>query len=184
MLVNLREVSLDDSALIFEWRNSDEIRKWMYADHLIQEEEHQDWINRVLEDQSCKYWIIEFEGKSVGLANIAQIDHLHGRCTWAFYIGEPSTKGSGIGAVTEYLILNFVFEVLELDKLWCEVISENSSVIHLHERFGFRREAYLRSHIKKEGTSRDVVSLGMLKSEWKAVKYFHKESLEEKGFLL
>ena len=62
-------------------------------------------------------------------------------------------------------MLAHVFETLRLNKLWCEVLAENTAVIGLHERFGFTREALLREHVMKSGARHDVVGLGLLRRE-------------------
>ena len=40
----------------------------------------------------------------------------------------------------------------------------------MHEKFGFRREAYYREHCSKNGKFEDVVGLALLKSEWIQLK--------------
>ena len=63
-----------------------------------------------------------------------------------------------------------MFDELKLNKLKCEVFVFNEQVIKMHEKFGFRREAYFREHCLKNGTYIDVVGLAMLRSEWEVVK--------------
>ena len=51
-----------------------------------------------------------------------------------------------------------------------ETTAGGAEVIRMHEKFGFRREGYFRSHVKKDGQHLDVVALGLLRSEWKLLK--------------
>jgi RimJ/RimL family protein N-acetyltransferase len=74
-----------------------------------------------------------------------------------------------------------VFERLELNRLWCEVLVENEAVWGLHERFGFTREALFRAHVRKAGVFRDVVGLGMLAADWPAAKAAALARLADKG---
>lgn len=127
------------------------------------------------------YWIIEVENEAVGLANVTDIDEDYSRCDWAYYLASPTTRNRGVGACVEYLILRFVFDALRLNKLWCEVFRENARVWALHESFGFRREAELRDHVRKDGAFRDVVGLGLLKSDWPEVKARAESRFEAKG---
>lgn len=69
--------------------------------------------------------------------------------------------------------MNYVFDELNLNKLRCEVLTFNEKVIAMHEKFGFRREAYYRQHVKKDGVYYDVVGLAMLKKEWEQLKEYH-----------
>ena len=47
----------------------------------------------------------------------------------------------------------------------------------MHEKFGFRREAYYREHCVKENQKLDVVGLGILQSEWNQLKSKHYERI-------
>ena len=73
-------------------------------------------------------------------------------------------------------MITYVFDDLGLNKLRCEVLETNAKVISMHEKFGFRREAFYRQHIKKDGIVHNVVGLALLKSEWASVK----ESMKKK----
>ena len=170
MSVRLRRVEAGDSARLLDWRNSPEVAPHMYADHQISQAEHDRWFAGVLEAQDRRYWIIEADGQPMGLANLVRIDLEARRCEWAYYLGEPSSRGKGLGAGVEYIVLRHVFETLGLNKLWCEVLVGNEAVWKMHQSFGFVREALFRDHVLKGGRFHDVVGLGMLKSDWDAAK--------------
>ena len=53
------------------------------------------------------------------------------------------------------------------------MLTSNEKVIQMHEKFGFRREAYYREHVKKKDDYYDVVGLAMLKRDWNALKDYH-----------
>lgn len=168
--VVLRPLRSDDSAQVLDWRNSQTVAPYMYSDRPILPDQHRRWLGEVLVDPARRYWIIEADDVAVGLANVVGLQDSAGRCEWAYYLGDPSVRGRGIGACVEYLVLRHVFETLGLNKLWCEVFFENEAVWRLHESFGFRREAELRAHVLKDGHLRDVMGLGLLRSEWPLAK--------------
>ena len=148
-LVNLREVRLSDKEKMLSWRNSDNVRPYMYNDHVIQEDEHSKWFDRMLYDKTKKYWIIELESNPVGVANLTNIDTNNESCDWAFYIFDPNTRGKGVGSFVEKYILSYVFNDLKLKKLNCEVLETNAGVVKMHEKFGFVQEGFFRNAIKK-----------------------------------
>jgi UDP-4-amino-4,6-dideoxy-N-acetyl-beta-L-altrosamine N-acetyltransferase len=152
------------------WRNSPEVSAYMYNSFEISPEEQLKWYQKIKNDNSSRYWIIEVSGRPIGVASLSGISKLFNSCYWAFYLGDTEIRGGGIGSKVEYQVLNYVFEDLGLNKLRCEVFSFNEKVIQLHEKFGFRREAYYRQHIFKDGSFRDVVGLALLKSEWIMIK--------------
>lgn len=176
--ITLTKVEEKDIELIRKWRNSPEVSSYMYDESYITEEQQKKWFEKVSGDKNSMYWLIEYEGKKLGLASLNNINRLLNSCYWAFYLGDTSVRGAGIGAKVEYNVLKYAFEEEQLNKLRCEVLVTNKNVIKMHEKFGFRREAYYREHCFKENKAVDVVGLAMLKSEWN----FIKESLQERVY--
>jgi UDP-4-amino-4,6-dideoxy-N-acetyl-beta-L-altrosamine N-acetyltransferase len=170
MTVILRPIIASDKDQILRWRNAPHVAEYMYTNHEIRQDEHDRWFAHALVRDDAKYWIIEADGKGVGLANIYAIDQVNRRCYWAFYIGDQSAQGRGVGAFVEYWVLRYVFEVLHLHKLCCEVIESNLKIWQMHLRFGFVREGLLRSHIRRGEEFLDIVILSILSSEWDVQK--------------
>jgi UDP-4-amino-4,6-dideoxy-N-acetyl-beta-L-altrosamine N-acetyltransferase len=181
MSLRLRLLGPDDSARVLAWRNSPDVAAYMYSEHQISQAEHDRWFEGAPAATDRRYWIIEADDTPVGLANLARIDPAAQRCEWAYYLGEPSTRGQGLGSRIEYIILRHVFEALGLNKLWCEVLLDNEAVWKLHESFGFVREALYRQHVFKAGRFQDVVGLGMLRSDWQAARPAIEARLRAKG---
>ena len=166
-LVDIKEKDIEQIRL---WRNSKEVSSYMYSEKEITPEEQKKWYDKIKNDTSCKYWIIEYNNQSLGLASLTAINTTLNSCYWAFYLGNTSVRGAGIGAKVEYTVLNYVFETLKLNKLRCEVFEFNDKVIKMHEKFGFRREAFYREHCYKNKSFQNAVGLALLKSEWKIIK--------------
>ena len=171
--IKLRDITANDLEMIRNWRNSKEVSQYMYTENHITSEQQKAWFEKISKDQNAKYWIIEYEDKPLGLVSITEMSQVFDSCFWAFYLGDTNVRGAGIGSKIEYNILKYVFEDIGLNKLRCEVLTTNPSVIVMHEKFGFRREAYYREHVLKNGQYFDVVGLAMLKREWHMVKDYH-----------
>ena len=182
MSVRLRPIRPSDSDRLLAWRNSPDVSAYMYTDHLISPEEHARWFAGALAAGDRAYWIIEDDGAPVGLANIAGLDPSRRRCEWAYYLGEASVRGRGVGAAVEFVMLDHVFAGLGLHKLWCEVLIDNAPVWKLHESFGFVREALYRDHVWKAGRFQDVVGLGLLETDWARVRDGCADRLRQKGY--
>ncbi|HEY3798469.1 MAG TPA: UDP-4-amino-4,6-dideoxy-N-acetyl-beta-L-altrosamine N-acetyltransferase [Caulobacteraceae bacterium] len=180
--VELRPVAAEDSPRILAWRNSPDVRAYMYTDHVIAPEEHAAWFAAIADDETRRYWIITSDGAPVGLANLYDIDRRNVRCAWAYYLADPGVRGLGLGSYVEYWMLEYVFEALKLAKLWCEVLASNEPVWKLHETFGFTVEARFRGHVIKEGERVDVLGLGMLAPDWRAKRPAMADRLRLRGF--
>ena len=182
MSVRLRPLVAADSARVLAWRNSPEVSAYMYTDHPISAPEHDRWFAAALTAPDRRYWIIEDDGAPVGLANLTGIDRTRRRCEWAYYLGEASVRGRGVGAAVEFIVIDHVFTALGLHKLWCEVLLDNEPVWRLHESFGFRREAQFRDHVLKAGRFQDVVGLGLLVGDWARARDTCLARLASKGY--
>jgi len=170
MDISLTPLQQEDIELVRTWRNSPEVAQYMYTSDLITVEQQAAWFARVATDPTSVYWLIEYNGQKIGLASLTDINRNLSSCYWAFYLGDTSIRGAGLGAKIEFNVLEFVFTKLQLNKLRCEVMTFNDKVIIMHEKFGFRREAYYRQHVKKDGIWHDVVGLAILKHEWESYR--------------
>jgi UDP-4-amino-4,6-dideoxy-N-acetyl-beta-L-altrosamine N-acetyltransferase len=168
--IALKPLEENDLDMVRAWRNSPEVKAYMYSENEISKEEQAAWFAKIKNDATSKYWIINYQDRPLGVASLTGINPLFQSCYWAFYIGDSSVRGGGIGAKVEYNVLRFVFEEMKLNKLRCEVFSFNEKVIKMHEKFGFRREGYYREHCKKDKEFKDVVALAILSSEWTGLK--------------
>ncbi len=182
MSVKLRPITATDSARLLAWRNSPAVSAYMYTDHPISPEEHARWLAAAMASPDRRYWMIEDDGAPVGLANLVRIDPVSRRCEWAYYLGEASVRGRGVGAAVELLVLDYVFGPLGLNKLCCEVLLENKGVWRLHEKFGFVREALNRQHVWKAGRFQDVVGLALLAEDWAKARPACAERLAQAGY--
>lgn len=170
MSVTLRHLTEGDRERLLVWRNSPAVAPYMYSDHQIMPEEHARWFAGLSADPRRAYWIIELDGRPVGLVNLYDIDERNLRCSWAYYLADPAIRGQGVGAQVEFAMLDHVFTTRGLNKLWCEVLAENEAVWKLHTSFGFQEEARFRQHVWKGGQPLDVVGLGLLAEDWKRVQ--------------
>lgn len=170
MNIELVDMTQNDIELVRQWRNNPDVAKYMYTDEHITEDQQQKWFDRVKDDPTCKYWMIRYNNVLIGVASLTGITRHLSSCYWAFYLGDISNQGAGIGSKIEFNVLEYVFNELKLNKLRCEVIAFNDKVTAMHEKFGFRREAYYRQHVKKGGKWQDVVGLAMLRHEWQSYR--------------
>lgn len=170
--------------MLLRWRNLPEIARFMYSDHAITPQEHAAWFQRARTREDARYWVITTDGIDVGLVNLVDIDNHHGTASWAFYIADSAARGKGVGAYTEYTLLEVVFGEMALRKLSCEVLASNPAVRAMHERFGFVREGCFREQIAKPGGPVDVHRLGILAREWQQVRELHRAALLEKEIIV
>jgi len=151
----LRLMQKEDLRKILHWRNSERIRKNMFTDHIISEEEHLTWFNSFNREKNT-YLIFEFNNRPVGMVYFTDIDKYNSKCYWGFYLGETGLP-KGTGLLMGSLGLEFAFNDLKIRKLCSEAFAFNESSIKFHKKLGFIQEGYLVEHIKKDGCYEDVI---------------------------
>lgn len=175
----LRPMNENDLKKVLEWRNSDRIRENMYTDHIISWDEHVKWYTKVKKDPNSIYLICEYKNKSIGLICLTDIDRNNGKCCWGFYLGDTDVP-SGSGQVMEFLALEYIFENINIRKLYCEVFLFNKKVVNLHQKFGFSIEGKFTQHVLKNGEYKDVYVLAMYNDDWQKNKTSIKQMIIEK----
>lgn len=174
MSIRLIKITNNDLELIAKWRMLPEVTAYMYTDPVLTLDGQMKWFDYINNRKDCKYWIIEFNEKKIGVINLCNIDYYNKRCSWAYYIGDMCFRAKGIGKTLECNIYDYVFNTLNLNKLCCEVFSSNEKVIKLHEIFGSDIEGKLKEHIFKNGAFHDIVIMGISKNKWEQLKANYK----------
>jgi UDP-4-amino-4,6-dideoxy-N-acetyl-beta-L-altrosamine N-acetyltransferase len=162
---SMRPLRAEDAQRLLRWRNSERIRANMYTDHKISPAEHNAWLARALSDDRASYLIFEYRRRPVGFVSFTGIDHLQGRCSWGFYLGETDVP-RGMGSVMQCFALDHAFSVLGIRKLCSEVFAFNAESVSLHQKFGFSQEGRMVQHCLKNGRFEDIVSLAKFGSTW------------------
>ena len=170
MIVKFIKLNEEFLEIVRKWRNTPEISKHMYTDHYITKKEHKNWFNKMRNDPTKKYWIINLNNKNVGLVSLFDIDRHNKRCYWAYYLADPSSRGIGLGRLIELNVYTYVFEKLGLNKLCCEVLAQNQLVVKIHQKYGSKIEGIFRMHIYKNKIFNDIVCMGILKEEWEDIR--------------
>ncbi len=165
----LRMMAEGDLAQVLAWRNSERVRKMMYTEHLILDDEHRTWFARARERDDSRHLVFEFSGRPLGVVNITRIDLSNRRCHWGFYLGEVD-RPKGCGTAMGALALELMFDELRLHKVIGEAFAFNADSIKYHLRLGFVEEGRLREQILKNGRYEDIVTLAHFADQWQVIK--------------
>ena len=177
---NILDVDNKLQSDIRNWRNTPEISKYMYGNHVITSCEHQKWIESLKYRDDIIFFVIFKDENPIGALYFNNINQEHNIADWGFYLYPPELAGKGYGAIIEYNAINYAFENLRLRKLNCEVLDFNTSVIKMHKKFGFIEEGIRRKHIIKNEKLVDVILLGLLDVEWKICRVKIEKILSKK----
>lgn len=160
----IRQMESTDLPRVLEWRNSPEIKRFMYTQHHISLEEHTAWFERASRDPKRHLLIFELNNVPLGFINIHEKIE-GGIADWGFYTAPDLEKGSGSKLGSAGLL--YAFSFLKLYKLNGQALGYNHKSIRFHERLGFKKEGILRDQHFDGKSYHDVICFGLLSSEWK-----------------
>ena len=183
-MIELIEFQETDRWTIYDWRNSQAVSQFMFTSDPIPKDTHDRWFSSMMTDPRRRGWTIAMDATKVGAAFLSDIDFINSRASWAFYLADEQTRGKGIGSAVEYLVLEHVFNDLELHKLTCQVLSLNPAVRAMHMQFGFLDEGTLREHYFRNGSWIDVHLLAMFRSAWIDSRVRHLARLKRRGLVM
>ena len=167
-LVEVWKTDLTSQNELLAIRIEPSIRRNMFTDHVIQEDEHRQWIASLETSATARYFSAFRRGKVIGGIGLSAINLEHRRAEWGYYVS-PSCRGLTSCAL-EVNFLDYVFSTGEFDKLNAEVIAWNASTLKLNKRFGFIVEGVRRSNILRDGARHDVILIGITKTEWEMAR--------------
>ncbi len=95
-------------------------------------------------------WIIRNQTtqKPIGIANLVEIQLTHRRAEFLIGIPDNADRHSGSGIEATLLVMDFVFNQIQFNKLTTFVYSDNIASIKNNIALGFRRESYLVQHLR------------------------------------
>lgn len=113
----------------------------------------------------------KISGKTIGSTRFMDIDEKHKRLeignTWI----TPAFWRTAANTNCKYLLLQYCFEILGLQRVQIKTDQENLRSQKAIERIGAKKEGILRNHmIRKDGTSRHTVMYSITLEEWSEVK--------------
>lgn len=161
--VQLRVLSNDDLEMVLQWRNHDDIRKWMVNSDVIALSDHLAWFERNKNRTDRLFYIFEYQQQSQGYISFVTIPN-SAAYEWGFYVKPNAEKGMGhlLGSAA----LDLAFGDLGLAKIFGQVLEFNEKSLSFHKKMGFVQEGLLRKHFKDHRGEFDIYQFGLLRTEW------------------
>ncbi|MGN4126901.1 GNAT family N-acetyltransferase [Lysinibacillus sphaericus] len=182
-IVLLKPITKEDVSGVLAAGRYPEI--WSYLSTTIeQESDVHNFVDKALTEKMQKkefpFAIVEKRsGKIVGSTRFMDIDDKHKRLeignTWI----TPTFWRTAVNTNCKYLLLQYCFEVLDLQRVQIKTDLENLRSQRAIERIGATKEGILRNHmIRKDGTARHTVMYSITLEEWPEVKRLLEELIK------
>ena len=132
-LLNFIDINSKEKSMLLEWRNSDEIRKWMYNREMIELQNHLDYIDSLQKKDDRVYFLVQNDNEYLGVVDLTDI--VKDVSAELGIYTNPSLRG--FGKLLMYKIIEYAFGTLNLKKLNANVYVQNIRAIKLYKKFNF-----------------------------------------------
>lgn len=106
------------------------------------------------------------DDRLLGFINLQALAWTHGDAFMGINLGEREDWGKGYGTDALLVLLRYAFTELNLHRVSLGVFADNARAIRSYEKAGFVIEGRYRQAVCRDGRWRDVVGMGVLKTDW------------------
>ncbi len=159
--IYLRSITIEDSAQVIRWRNSDFVRQFFVIQKDFTMDSQRRWIEEEIDKKKAVQFIIvrKQEEKNIGSVYLRDIDEENHKAEYGVFIGERVCLGKGYGTEAAELMTEYGFDKLHLHKIFLHVLVQNERARSSYRKAGFVEEAVLRDEVCINGVYQDMVRM-------------------------
>jgi len=182
--VYLAPMDVEDAPAYVRWLNDPEISVYLNAFSVtIGLEREKEFLAQSLREQRPEFGIrLVADDQLIGNCGIVNIDQVNRKAEIGIFIGERGLLGQGYGREAVMLLLDYGFNILNLNNIYLRPYSFNTRAIRCYEACGFKMAGRLREAKIINGQKYDELWLDILASEFKGSGLHQKlnELMQEK----
>lgn len=135
--ITLERLTEADIELVRQHRNSELIRRRMFYQKQITEEEQKAWFSRINNDLNY-YFLILHKGKKIGLTHGNIDSYEEGISHGGIFIWEPTAMQSHLPIVASVCATDLIFFLVKMKKSYAEVRADNKIALEYNQKFGYK----------------------------------------------
>jgi len=165
----LSPVSLEDAERFTEWVNDLEIGQFVLFSSQVFDVDREREALKALMDKDIIFAIVAKDtNKVIGNCGLHNVNALHRHAVFGIFIGEKTYWHQGIGAEATALILDYGFNIMNLNNISLEVVKFNQRAVRCYEKVGFKYVGTRRQTVFVAGQYHDVLVYDILASEFES----------------
>lgn len=165
--IQLKRAERIDLPTMRRWRTSVEIYQFFSGKDQFSELQQEKWYEKISIGNTDQYFMIQtIQGEDLGVCNISHIDYINRNATWGIYFPKTS-RITSYPAEAAILLLDYAFDILNLHKVFSDVLASNHRMLKFGGGLGFKTEGTQREHVFHFGKYVDLVLIGVLREEFK-----------------
>jgi RimJ/RimL family protein N-acetyltransferase len=168
--VFLRPLEIADAGTTVRWRLDSELYESLVGvRRFIPLQTEENWIRDIMNHRGINTKVaicLKSNGAHIGNVYLEKVDHVSQNAEFGILIGEPSSRGKGLGTEATMLMLNYAFNDLNLQRVCSSQLETNLASISMHKKCGFKEEGLLRRAVYKNGEFLNLSIMGVLREEF------------------
>ena len=167
--IKLRPLELEDSDLLRKWRFFEDNYDYFYEYTPNSSYSNKNWVQNCLNKTNEINFIITGNNSciDIGMISLLEIDLRNKKCEMGrVLIANNSSRGKGLGTQAIKLVLEYAFNHLNLNKVYCEVFADNLRALNSYKKIGFVQDGLFKNHIYKNGIYKNVAHLSIEKEKF------------------
>ncbi len=168
--IYLSPVSIEDAEKYTKWMNDFETTDYIGQSTKIYtiESERKFLENCSEKEEGVTLGIVKLDdNKLIGNCGLKDINVVGRTAVLGIFIGDKEERSKGYGAEAIMLLLDYGFNYLNLHEISLDVYSFNARAIKCYKKVGFKEYGRRRECIYLNGKYYDIISMDILKSEFK-----------------
>jgi RimJ/RimL family protein N-acetyltransferase len=181
----LRRLDVSDADYVRLLRNSPPIISNFVYRNFTTDIQQQRWIESLSTDATQLYFVAEEmqTGAAFGVYHLKAIDHRNQHAELGFFLDESGRGRGELAFEAAFLLLDYGFGYLNLQKISGEVLPDNTRAMRFDEGLGLRLEATRRRHVFYDGEFHDLLLYSIFREDFyerpsPLLRPFHKQRAE------
>lgn len=151
---------------MLEWRNQEYVRENMLDNIPISIEQHKKYLDYLSKEKTQRVFITFFQDEPVA---VMTMKHRDGYIETGSYLIHEDDMGKGIGVITGYARMEYVFKVMPQGEMRTVILGHNKKNLSLQKNFGCELREVTET-TKSDGTKESLYLYTMDKRSWDSKK--------------
>lgn len=166
--VYLRPVQEGDGTLVYFGKNNRQVRETLFLFAPMTEEQVRQEMSSWSSSKEIMLFTIcsQESDEAVGQTAFVRIDYVSRAAVFYIAIYDPQFWAKGFGGEATRLMVQYAFDVLNLNRIQLHVCCDNTHGVQAYRRAGFQIEGTLRQAMYHHDRYCDFYVMGILRSEY------------------
>ena len=159
--IYIREITENDTDLIVDWRNREDVRDHFFFREKFTRQMHEKWLrDKIGTGQVVQFIVCLKEGdRPVGSSYLRDIDKENMSAEYGIFIGEADARGIGLGFEILSATMEYALNGIGLKKVRARAISDNLASIKIFEKYGFKTDETIHNVTCSDASMVDMVMM-------------------------